>query len=121
IGLGFAIPSDLASTVADQLIDKGVAEHAYLGVYLEDGTVETDGAHRTGAEVVRVESGTPASEAGLQQGDVITAIDDDTVSGAESLTGYVRQYSSGDQVTLSVVRDGEQIQVQTTLATREDG
>ena len=120
IGLGFAIPVDLATTIADQLIQDGSAEHAYLGVTLTNGMAEADGATRAGAEVHEVMDGTPAAEAGLRAGDVIVKIDDDTVGGAESLTGYVRTYASGDEVTLTVVRDGAEQEITATLATRED-
>ncbi|WP_147918616.1 S1C family serine protease [Ruania zhangjianzhongii] len=120
IGLGFAIPVDLVTTIADQLIENGSAEHAYLGVSLTNGTAKADGATRAGAEVHEVVDGTPAAQAGLQPGDVIVKIDDDTVGGAESLTGYVRTYSSGDEVTLTVVREGAEQEITATLATRED-
>ncbi|MCK6209804.1 trypsin-like peptidase domain-containing protein [Georgenia sp. EYE_87] len=120
IGLGFAIPVNLAKQVGQQLIDNGVAEHAYLGVYMSDGTAEVDGATRAGAVVERLDQGTPAAEAGVRPGDVIVAIDGDPVNGAESLTGYVRQYASGDEVTLTIVRDGKESEVQATLATRQD-
>jgi len=120
IGLGFAIPIDLAATIANQLIEGGVAEHAYLGVTLQEGEGTADGVTRQGAQIVDVASGTPAEAAGLQSGDVVVGIDDHTVNSAESLTGYVRQYSSGDQVTLTLIRDGQSIQVPVTLATREE-
>ncbi|WP_223408438.1 S1C family serine protease [Occultella gossypii] len=119
IGLGFAIPVDLATNVADQLIADGTAEHAYLGVSLTDGTATADGVTRTGASVAQVGDGTPAADAGLQEGDVIVQIDDHAVSGAESLTGWVRTYNSGDTVTLTVIRGGDSIEVETTLASRE--
>ncbi|WP_127571555.1 S1C family serine protease [Georgenia faecalis] len=119
IGLGFAIPVDQAADVAAQLIDTGTAEHAFLGVSLSDATATVDDVTRAGAEVRSIEDGAPADEAGLRAGDVITAIDGKTVNGAESLTGYVRQYSSGDAVTLTVVRDGDAAQVDVTLAARE--
>jgi len=120
IGLGFAIPSNLAKQVGGQLIKSGVAEHAYLGVYMSNGTAKADGATRAGAVVERLDPGTPAADAGVKAGDVIVAIDGNPVSGAESLTGYVRQYASGDKVTLTIVRDGKEIKVQPTLATRQD-
>ncbi len=120
IGLGFAIPSNLVKQVAGQLISKGVAEHAYLGVSLADGTATADGATRSGAQVHSVEPGTPAADAGLQPGDVITAINGDPVDGAEALTGYVRQYASGDKVTLTVVRSDKALDVSATLAVRKD-
>ncbi len=119
IGLGFAIPVDQAADVAQQLVEDGSVEHAFLGVGLTDTTVEADGVTRAGARVEQVEQGSPAAEAGLQPGDVVTAVDDRAVDGSAALTGYVRQYSSGDQATLDVVRDGTQTQVDVTLATRQ--
>ncbi len=120
IGLGFAIPVDLAADIADQLVTDGSAEHAYLGVTLSDETVSSGGVTRTGAAIEQVLEGTPAAQAGLQQGDVIVQIDDDAVGGASSLTGYVRTYDSGDSVALTVVRDGQTETVDVTLAARED-
>ncbi|MCM0641487.1 S1C family serine protease [Cellulomonas wangsupingiae] len=120
IGLGFAIPSNQARSVAAQLMDDGVAEHAFLGVSLSDGTATADGVTRRGAVVESVTEGSPAAEAGLRAGDVIVAVGDDPVGGAESLTAFVRAMSSGDEATLTVVRDGQTIEVDVTLATRPD-
>ncbi|MCC2316824.1 S1C family serine protease [Cellulomonas chengniuliangii] len=120
IGLGFAIPSNLAEQIATQLIDDGTAEHAFLGVSLSDGTATADGVTRRGAVVQQVTEGSPAAEAGIRQGDVIVAIDDRPVAGAESLTAYVRELTSGSEVTLTVVRDGQTEEFDVTLATREE-
>ena len=120
IGLGFAIPSNQARSVATQLIEDGQAEHAFLGVSLSDGTATADGVTRRGAVVESVSEGSPAAAAGLQVGDVIVAIGDDAVGGAESLTAYVRAMTSGDEVTLTVVRGGSTVEVDVTLATRPD-
>ncbi|WP_127841484.1 S1C family serine protease [Actinomyces wuliandei] len=120
IGIGFAIPSDLAKKVADQLIESGSATHAYLGVGLTNGTAQADGEERGGAEVTSVESGSPAAEAGLEKGDVIVAIDGKTTAQDAALTGFVRQYSAGDTVTLTVIRDGSSRDVEVTLAERPD-
>lgn len=120
IGLGFAIPITLAQSVAGQLVKDGVAEHAFLGVGLTDGTATADGVTRAGAQVQSVSGGSPAAKAGLANGDVIVAIDDKVVAGAESLTGYVRTHASGDKVTLTVVRDGKSMSVEVTLAVREE-
>lgn len=120
IGLGFAIPISLAQMITGQLVQDGVAEHAYLGVGLTDGTATADGVTRAGAQVQSVSGNSPASKAGLQTGDVIVAIDDKVVGGAESLTGYVRTYASGDEVTLTVVRDGKSLNVEVTMAVREE-
>src|SRR5699024_5129253 len=86
IGLGFAIPVDLAKNIAEQLIANGVAEHAFLGVSMKDAAATAGGVTRTGAEVIQVQPGTPAEAAGIEQGDVIVAIDGDDVASAESLT-----------------------------------
>lgn len=117
IGLGFAIPVDLATDIANQLIEDGTAEHAFLGVTLTNGMAKVDGASRVGAKVHEVVPDTPADRAGIKPDDVITAIDGQTVGGAESLTGWVRTYSGGDEVTLTLVRDGEQQKVSVTLST----
>ncbi len=93
----------------------GAASHAFLGVSMSDAVVEVDGTGRTGAQVERVVAGSAAAEAGLEAGDVIVAIDGEPVSGSESLTGYVRQYSPGESVELEVVRRGTAETVTATL------
>ena len=120
IGLGFAIPINLAKNVATQLIENGVAEHAYLGVTIRAGIAAYDGQSRTGAEVADVQPQTPAAAAGLKTGDVVTRINDKAVGSSISLTGYVRQFRSGDVVTLQLVRDGKLMEVDVTLATKPD-
>lgn len=121
IGLGFAIPVNEAKRIADELVADGTADHAWLGVRLQDGSGTADGTTRQGAEVVDVTAGTPAAEAGLRAGDVIVAVDDENVSGSESLTAQVRERAPGDEVTLHVVRGSELVQVQAVLGTRADG
>lgn len=120
IGIGFAIPAKLAKKVADQIIATGKATHAYLGVTLKDAAATADGVTRVGAEIQTVEPGSPAAKAGLRPQDVLTAIDGKPTSQAVALTGFVRQYSSGDQVTLTVIRDGKREEIQVTLAERAD-
>ena len=120
IGLGFAIPVNLAANIADQLIDDGTAEHAFLGVTMQDATATADDVTRRGAEVVEVSSGSPAADAGLKAGDVIVAIDDDAVNGAESLTAYVREKAADQKVTLTYVRDGKTQTVDVTLAVKDE-
>ncbi|MDO5025432.1 MAG: trypsin-like peptidase domain-containing protein [Trueperella sp.] len=120
IGLGFAIPINLAKNVASQLIASGVAEHAYLGVSIVDGVASYAGQNRVGAEVKAVQPGTPAARAGVQVGDTIVAIEDRPVSSATSLTGYVRQFASGEVVKLTLARSGKLLDLDVTLATRQD-
>jgi putative serine protease PepD len=118
IGLGFAIPVNLAKSIGEQLISDGTAEHAFLGVSLSDATATADGTTRRGAKVEEVTDGSPAAEAGIRAGDVIVAIDGNAVGGAESLTAFVRELAAGAQSTVTVVRDDEALDVDVTLATR---
>ncbi len=120
IGLGFAIPVNLMKNIAAQLIDTGTAKHAFLGVTLKDGTATADGVTRRGAAVQSVSPSSPASNAGIQAGDVIVAIDNNPVGGAESLTAFVRAMTSGQQTTLTVVRNGKALEVKVTLATKQE-
>lgn len=120
IGLGFAIPVNLMKNIAAQLIDSGSAKHAFLGVSLKDGTATADGVTRRGAAVQSVSAGSPAAAAGIQNGDVIVAIDNNPTGGAESLTAFVRAMTSGQQATLTVVRNGKAMDVKVTLATKQE-
>ncbi|WP_196716805.1 S1C family serine protease [Actinomyces trachealis] len=120
IGIGFAIPAKLAKKVADQIIANGKATHAYLGVTLKDTSVSAEGVTRVGAEVQTVEPGSPAEKAGLRPQDVLIAIDGKSTNQSAALTGFVRQYSSGDQATLTVIRGGKREEIQVTLAERAD-
>ena len=119
IGLGFAIPANLAQRVAEELVADGSADHAFLGVRMSDGTATADRTTRVGATIEEVVEDAPAAEAGLRRGDVVVAIDGEAVSGAESLTAQVRERGAGDEATLTVVRDGEVLEVVVTLASRD--
>ena len=120
IGIGFAIPIDLANKVAQQLIKNGKATHAYLGVSLEDGGATVNGETRAGAKITKVGSGSPAANAGLREGDVILAVDGHAVGESVALMGYVRQFSAGDQVKLTVARGSNKMDVTVKLVERPD-
>ena len=106
IGLGFAIPSNEARWVAEQLIETGAVDHAYLGVGLDDVVVSVDGVRRQAAGITRVLEGTAAAGAGLQPGQAIIELDGETVASAESLIAQVREREPGTQVTLTAVDSG---------------
>jgi len=118
IGIGFAIPGNEATSIAEQLIASGTATHAYLGVTPQNGTASDGSATRAGAEVASVGDNTPASKAGLANGDVIVAVNGEPVDSALSLVGHVREKSAGDEVTLTVLRDGKTLEVEATLAAK---
>ena len=116
IGIGFAIPVKEAASIAEQLIEDGTAEHAYLGVTPVDGSASDGEATRAGAQIRSVAGGTPAEKAGLEQGDVITAVNGESVDSAESLVAHIREYAVGDTVKLTVLRSSKSQEISATLA-----
>src|SRR3954452_9965829 len=106
IGLGFAIPSNEAKDVAQQLVATGRVQHAYLGVTLADGTATLDGAQRAAAVVGAVTPGSPAAKAGLQAKDAVVAVDGRPLEGADSLVAQVRAQNPGSTIDLTVVPRG---------------
>ena len=107
IGLGFAIPSDLVVSVADQLIASGTASHGMLGVTVKAATTTVGSDTYVGAEVQDVSAGSGASAAGIRSGDVIVKVEGQEVTSPKQLIGYVRRYKAGDTVTMTIVRDGQ--------------
>ena len=118
IGIGFAIPANEAKSIATQLIDKGTAEHAFLGVSLSDGTASDGSSQRAGAQVSELSANTPAAQAGLQKGDVVVAVDGERVDSALSLVANIRERGVGDKVSLTVLRDGKQLDLTATLVAK---
>jgi putative serine protease PepD len=110
-GVGFAVPSSTVKSVVPQLIAGGKVEHAYLGVGIGD-------ASTTGAQVTSVASGSPASRAGVQTGDVVTAFDGSTVADAQALRAAVDEHKPGDKIELTVRRAGQTKTLTLTLGTR---
>ncbi|NIR46353.1 MAG: PDZ domain-containing protein [Gemmatimonadetes bacterium] len=111
VGYGFAVPSDLAQRVISDLLEYGHVRRPRLGVRISDVTAvdaEAYGLERVaGAEVNSVGEDTPAEEAGLEVGDVIVALDGRPIANATELTTSLAQRQPGDEVELTVVRDGE--------------
>ncbi|WP_246065012.1 S1C family serine protease [Aeromicrobium piscarium] len=114
IGLGFAIPSDLARNVSAQILDGKTVEHARIGITVQSATGD-DQITGIGARVAEVESGGPGDEAGLREGDIVTAVNDHPVATNQALIATVRSYQPGDEVTLTIQRDGKQEDVKVTL------
>ncbi|WP_299955992.1 S1C family serine protease [uncultured Modestobacter sp.] len=114
IGVGFAIPSNTAQRIAEQIIDTGSASHALLGVSATTAA-ESGSAVGSGAELVSVQEGSAAGDAGLQAGDVITAVGDRPITTSTELTAAVRSAQPGDTVTLTVRRGQDTAEVDVTL------
>jgi S1-C subfamily serine protease len=137
IGIGFAIPINLAKNIAQQLIDNGKAVHTYLGI---KGSVLTPALATTlnlsvdhGVLVGQVEANSPAAKAGLRAGttqatingqtfvlggDVITKIDGKTIRTFDDLSGTISAHKPGDTIQLEIVRGGKTMTISVTLASR---
>ena len=137
VGIGFAVPSSTAQDVTTQLIDTGEVHHAFLGISGADVSPQLADALNLsvdqGALVNEVTKGGPAEEAGVQAGDervtvegqpvlaggdVITAIDGDPVTGMDDVISVVNSKQAGDQITLTVLRDGQSMDIDVTLGDR---
>ena len=115
IGIGFAIPVNEARLIANQLITSGGATHPYLGVSAKDAVVADGSSKRAAALLTTVISGTPADQAGLKEGDAIVAVDGNPIDGSLSLVAQIHEFTVGDTVTLTVVRNGQPRDINVTL------
>lgn len=114
IGLGFAIPSNIAQRVADEIIADGAATHGLLGATVRDAS-SVQGASVAGAVIDTPTPGGAADEAGLQRGDVVTQFNGVPITGASDLTAQVRAAAAGSDATLSYVRSGKTYEAKVTL------
>lgn len=118
-GIGFAIPMSEAKSIVDDLINYGyVTGRPQLGISCQDVTEAVSQAYNipVGAYIFSVTAGGAADQAGLQPGDVITGIQDQTISTTEELNAVKNQYKAGDTIALTYVRAGETKKVDVTLA-----
>jgi putative serine protease PepD len=110
-GVGFAIPSNTAARIANEIIGGHKVKHAYVGVELQSDSAG-------GAHVTIVQPGSPASNAGLKTGDVITAINGKPVTSTQQFIETVDNFAPNDTITLTVMRSGSTQSVKVTLGTR---
>jgi putative serine protease PepD len=113
IGLGFAIPSDQARRTAEQLITTGKATHPVIGVML-DRTYSGEGAQVVD-ESNAVTPASPAAKAGIKPGDIIVAFEGKRVRTPDALIVAIRARAVGEAVTLTVERDGQEIELKMVL------
>ena len=119
-GIGFAIPiNDVVSLVKDIMTNGYVTNKAYMGITPQTMTAQMAQQYRydvtEGVFVCSVDPDSAADKAGLKLGDVITKMDDKTISSYEDLVAAKKSYSAGDTVTLTVYRGGETIEVPLTF------
>jgi putative serine protease PepD len=119
IGVGFAIPSNLAKRIADEIIETGSATHGLLGASVLDVTEDEDSSDSgvVGAAIKEVVADGAADKAGLEVGDVITGVDGIHITGKTDLTAQVRALAAGSTATFTYVRDGKSAEVEVTLGT----
>jgi len=125
VGIGFAVPSNMAKQVLDQLVKNGKVTRGYMGVSLQAVTRELAPQfglkNDHGAIVADVTPGKPGDQAGLKTGDVIVKINGEEVQDSNDLTMKVTGHAPGDTVTLDVIRDGKPMTIKVTLAQRPNG
>jgi 2-alkenal reductase len=118
-GLGFAIPVNTAQAIAQQIIERGYFARPYMGISFQPINPEIAMRYNLPAQwgvyVTKVVENSPASKAGLQQGDIITAVGDITLDENHSYVNSLFTFKPGDEITLNVVRDGKDTQIQILL------
>ncbi|NMB27964.1 MAG: PDZ domain-containing protein [Tissierellia bacterium] len=116
-GLGFSIPINIVKPIIDQVIKKGTYETVFIGitgveVELYERQLRVDLSADEGVIIIEVVSNSPASKAGLINGDIITKIDDQQIKNMNQLKKALYKYEKGDKAKLSIIRNGKEKQVE---------
>jgi serine protease Do len=118
-GAGFAIPSQIVHSIADQLIAHGKVEHGYLGIAMNDVTPENahffDLQDATGAIVAQVTPDSPASRGGLERGDVIRELNGQKIVNGSALQVAVTEMRPGTKIAMGVMRNGKPMTLNLTV------
>ncbi len=123
-GIGLSIPSSMFKVIMNKLITVGRIERGWLGVAFQDvdyplaRSFQLNGIR--GALVTKVESGSPASKAGLAPGDFVVAIDGKSIINSNSLRNLIGTVAPGGKVKIDIIRDGKEQQLEATLADPSD-
>lgn len=118
-GLGFAIPSNVVRAASSQLIANGKIDRPYIGVNYQDldpqvaGTLNIDPSN--GVMVTKIDPNSPATRAGIREGDVILSMDSQTIDADHPFQSVLFSHNVGDTVTLTIFRNGKQIQIKVNL------
>ena len=119
VSIGFAIPAQTVTNVADDIIAGKPVQHAFLGIRYSTLTPEIAQQYNINADhglvVEQVQSGTPAEQAGLKPGDVILSVDGKDMNQVEDLIAVLHQHAPGDTVPIVIERDNQQQTIQVTL------
>ena len=116
IGVGFAIPSNVAKRVSEAIIETGKVSHGLLGAIVSDAKFsESAGSFSVGAQIEKLSPGGAAEAAGLKVGDVIVECDGKTIDTAKTLTAAIRSNQAFAKVSLKAIREGSEITIEVTL------
>ncbi len=118
-GLGFAIPVNTAQAIAQQIIQQGYFSRPYMGINFQPITPDIAARYNLPAQwgvyIMKVSAGSPASTAGLKEGDIITKVSDVTLDETHSYVNTLFTFKPSDQITLTILRDGKEMPIQITL------
>jgi putative serine protease PepD len=121
IGVGFAIPSNVAARISDEIMKTGKASHGLLGASVADSSNSPDaGSFSIGAEVMELTPGGAAEKSGILVGDVITKFNGQPIATSGELTAAVRQEPAGARAKVELIRDGKTVQIDVVLGSAED-
>ena len=119
VGIGFAIPTNMARSVMEQLVEYGEIQRGQLGVSAQDLTRDLAEAfglrERSGVVITRVESGSPADQAGIETGDIVLSVNGRSIRQVSDLRNAIGLLRVGETVTLRVRRDGEDLELVTPI------
>jgi S1-C subfamily serine protease len=111
VGIGFAVPTEIASSIMRQILDYGEVRRGLLGVSIQTIDKEVaealDATVDSGALIASIEPGSAAEEAGLRVDDIITEVNGEKISGAAELRNAIGLRGSGEEVSISYIRDGK--------------
>ena len=126
VGIGFAIPINMAKVSIDQILEHGEVRRGQLGVVIQDLTPELAdafnvGKRQRGAVIAEVQKGSAADKAGLEVGDVVVELDDKEILSSAQLRSVVGLKRVGDRITVTVLRDGKRKEFRAVLAAASAG
>ena len=124
VGIGFAVPTEIASSIMRQILDFGEIRRGLLGVNIQ--TIDAEAAEAlgndidSGALITLIQAESAAEDAGLQVGDIIVEVNDKKVDGASELRNRIGLLRSGDEVRIKYVRDNETLMTRAELGRAQD-
>ena len=122
LGIGFAIPSDLARQVMEQIVQTGSVTRGWIGVEVQDISPELAESFNlpttNGTLIAGVQPGGPAERAGIRRGDILMAVESRVVTDSTRMLNLIAALKPGEQATLKILRDDEEALVQIKVGTR---